>query len=87
MDGIPIPQRAVDALATIDPGDIERIEVMRGGAEGWRYGIQGANGVVRITTRNALGGYGRRRLRRSARSGSRAEREGRVRYIHPFRLK
>ena len=30
---------------------------MRGGAGGWRYGIQGANGVVRVTTRDATGGF------------------------------
>lgn len=57
LDGIPIPQRSGDALASLNPDDIERIEVMRGGAGGWRYGIQGANGVVRITTRDASGGY------------------------------
>jgi outer membrane receptor for ferrienterochelin and colicin len=57
LDGIPVPQGSLDALAGLNPGDIERIEVMRGGAGGWRYGIQGANGVVRITTRDASGGY------------------------------
>ncbi len=57
VDGIPIPQGSIDALASLSPGDVERIEVMRGGAGGWRYGLQGANGVVRITTRDASGGY------------------------------
>lgn len=57
LDGIPIPQRSLDALATVNVDDLELVEVMRGGAGGWRYGIQGANGVVRVTTRDATGGY------------------------------
>jgi hypothetical protein len=57
VDGIQISQRSIDALATINPQDIDRIEVMRGGAGGWRYGLMGVNGVVRITTRDASGGY------------------------------
>ncbi len=57
VDGIQISQQSIDALATINPQDIDRIEVMRGGAGGWRYGLMGVNGVVRITTRDASGGY------------------------------
>jgi len=57
VDGIQISQQSIDALATIDPQDVDRIELMRGGAGGWRYGLMGVNGVVRITTRDASGGY------------------------------
>ena len=57
LDGVRVPQHSIDPLFGVSPEDIERIEVMRGGAGGWRYGIQGANGVVRITTRQAFGGY------------------------------
>jgi len=57
LDGIQIAQGSIDALAGIDPGDVALIEVMRGGTGGWRYGIQGVNGVIRITTRDASGGY------------------------------
>jgi len=57
LDGVPIPQRSIDALAGINVDDLELVEVMRGGAGGWRYAPQGANGVVRLTTRSATGGY------------------------------
>jgi len=57
VDGIQISQQSIDALAGINPEDVDRIEVMRGGTGGWRYGFMGVNGVVRITTRDATGGY------------------------------
>jgi outer membrane cobalamin receptor len=53
IDGIRVVQSPVDALASLNPSDIVRIDVTRGAAGGWRYGIQGANGVVIITTRTA----------------------------------
>jgi len=53
VDGIRVAQSAVDALASMNPGDIQRIDVTRGAAGGWVYGMQGANGVIIITTRNA----------------------------------
>ena len=34
-------------------GMVRRIDVSRGASGGWRYGMQGANGVIVITTRNA----------------------------------
>lgn len=57
LDGVPIAMRSVDALAAVNVEDVELVEVLRGGAGGWRYGMQGANGVVRVTTRDATGGY------------------------------
>ena len=53
VDGVPLPQRSMDALSGINVEDIERIEVSKGAAGGWSYGSQGANGVIRITTRAA----------------------------------
>lgn len=57
LDGVPIPQRSVEALATVEVSDLALVEVMRGGAGGWRYGVKGANGVIRLTTRDATGGF------------------------------
>lgn len=40
-----------DALATISPSDIERIEVLKDAASTAIYGSRGANGVILITTK------------------------------------
>lgn len=58
IDGVRMGQRSMDALASMNANEVERVEVVRGGTGGWRYGIQGANGVIRITTRDATGGHG-----------------------------
>ncbi|TVR19441.1 MAG: TonB-dependent receptor [Balneolaceae bacterium] len=42
-----------NALATINPNDIESIEVLKDASATAMYGAQGANGVVLITTRQA----------------------------------
>lgn len=57
VDGVRMLQRPWDALAALNPIDIERIEVARGATGGWRYGLAGANGVIRITTRHAWTGF------------------------------
>lgn len=57
VDGVRMGQRPMDALAGISPDEVDLVEVVRGGTGGWRYGIQGANGVIRITTRDARGAY------------------------------
>ena len=59
VDGVRMMQRPWDALAALNPVDIERIEVARGATGGWQYGLSGANGVIRITTRNARTGFDR----------------------------
>lgn len=53
VDGVPMPQQSLDALSSMNVEDIERIEVSKGAAGGWSYGNQGANGVIKITTRAA----------------------------------
>ncbi len=53
VDGVPLPQRSLEALSAINIEDVERIEVSKGAAGGWAYGNQGANGVIRIVTRSA----------------------------------
>jgi TonB-dependent starch-binding outer membrane protein SusC len=45
-----------NALATINPNDIESIEVLKDASATALYGAQGANGVVLITTRQAQRG-------------------------------
>jgi TonB-dependent starch-binding outer membrane protein SusC len=45
-----------NALATINPNDIESIEVLKDASSTALYGAQGANGVVLITTRQAQRG-------------------------------
>lgn len=57
IDGVRMGQRSMDALSALNTDEVERVEVVRGGTGGWRYGIQGANGVIRITTRDARGAY------------------------------
>jgi TonB-dependent SusC/RagA subfamily outer membrane receptor len=49
IDGVP---RTVGDLATVDPKDVTKIEVLKDGAAAF-YGTRGANGVIIITTRRA----------------------------------
>ena len=48
MDGIP-----VDDLGSLNPGDIQSIEVLKDASSSAIYGSRGANGVVLITTKQA----------------------------------
>ena len=50
VDGMPM-RRGAGALAFVAPADVSRIEVLRRPEELAPYGMQGANGVVLITTR------------------------------------
>jgi TonB-dependent SusC/RagA subfamily outer membrane receptor len=51
VDGMPIHRRPGDALLGINPNDIVRIQVLKDIGSTAAYGLQGANGVVLITTR------------------------------------
>jgi iron complex outermembrane receptor protein len=52
IDGMPIrPGGASNALATLAPSDVARVEVLKDAGAAAAYGIQGGNGVVVITTR------------------------------------
>ena len=50
LEGVANTNRAMD----INPEDIESINVLKGGAASALYGVQGANGVIVITTKKSL---------------------------------
>ena len=51
VDGVPASD--VGALATIQPQDVERIDVLKDAGSAAIYGSRGANGVILITTRSS----------------------------------
>jgi TonB-dependent starch-binding outer membrane protein SusC len=52
VDGLPINTAQVDAvLAGIDPGDVERIDILKDAGSTALYGSRGAAGVILITTK------------------------------------
>ncbi len=73
IDGVQVPagdlsgQGSQNALASINPNDIESIEVLKDAAAGAIYGAQAANGVVLITTKR--GTKGSTKVRLSAQHG------------------
>ncbi|GEO23673.1 SusC/RagA family TonB-linked outer membrane protein [Cyclobacterium qasimii] len=73
VDGVQIAsgelsnQGSQNALASINPNDIESIEVFKDAAAAAIYGAQAANGVVLITTKK--GTQGKTRIRVSAQEG------------------
>lgn len=50
VDGMPLAPGSGGVLG-INPNDIARIEVVKGGAELAEYGSRGGNGVIKITTK------------------------------------
>ncbi len=46
LDGV-----EVSSLSTLDPANVDRIEVVKGAAGGTLYGAQGANGVIQVFTK------------------------------------
>ena len=50
VDGFPV----ADGLAFVDMNDVASIEVLKDAASSAIYGSRGANGVILITTKNAL---------------------------------
>ena len=62
IDGLPQfndDVRGVNGLATINPSDIESIEILKDAAATAIYGSRGANGVVMITTKSGKAGQSR----------------------------
>lgn len=62
IDGLPQfndDVRGVNGLATINPSDIESIEVLKDASATAIYGSRGANGVVMITTKSGKTGQAR----------------------------
>lgn len=52
IDGMPIRQGgASNALMSLDPGDVARIDVLKDAGATAAYGVQGGNGVLLIATR------------------------------------
>ena len=51
VDGVPAMSH--DVLASINPHDVQRIDVLRDAASASIYGSRGANGVILIRTRRA----------------------------------
>jgi TonB-dependent SusC/RagA subfamily outer membrane receptor len=66
VDGVPVSSddfsqlglgnQGLNALSTLDPGDIESIEILKDAAATAIYGTRAANGVVLITTRRGQAG-------------------------------
>jgi outer membrane cobalamin receptor len=54
VDGVRILHRPEDALAGINIDEVDEIRVSKGTAGGWRYGLQGVDGVISITTRTGV---------------------------------
>lgn len=62
IDGLPQfndDVRGANGLATINPSDIESIEVLKDASATAIYGSRGANGVVMVTTRSGRAGQAR----------------------------
>lgn len=62
IDGFPVTSGNIgetDLLATINPGDIESIEVLKDASATAIYGSRGSNGVVLITTKQGRAGVDR----------------------------
>ncbi|MCP9235244.1 TonB-dependent receptor [Lewinella sp. JB7] len=55
VDGYPI----VGSLATVNPNDIESLEVLKDAASAAIYGSRGANGVILVTTKSGTPGKAR----------------------------
>jgi hypothetical protein len=51
VDGMPIEDNEGTALLVFNPGDIERIEVLKNGGTAGIYGVRGGNGVIAFYTR------------------------------------
>lgn len=51
VDGMPVNVAPGRGLDWLNPGDIQRIEILKDASTTSMYGVRGANGVVLITTR------------------------------------
>ena len=52
VDGMPVTTVPGRGLAWLNPGDVQRIEILKDASATALYGMRGANGVVLITTRH-----------------------------------
>lgn len=60
--GPQLPQAGANPLLSLPPEDVERVTVLQG-TDAARYGAQGSNGVIEITTRRGGSQYRRQPLR------------------------
>ncbi|GAB3498575.1 hypothetical protein GCM10027341_20400 [Spirosoma knui] len=51
MDGMPVTGEEGTSLLSFNPGDIERIEVLKNGGSTGIYGVRGGNGVIAFYTK------------------------------------
>ena len=54
IDGLPILWNLSGALDSVNPADVERIDVLKDAGAAGIFGSRGANGVIIITTKRAL---------------------------------
>ncbi len=52
VDGMPVTTSPGRGLSWLNPGDVQRIEILKDASATALYGMRGANGVVLITTRH-----------------------------------
>ena len=52
VDGMPVQVTTGHGLSWLNPGDIEQIDILKDASATAMYGVQGANGIVVITTRH-----------------------------------
>ena len=52
VDGMPVQVTTGRGLLWLNPGDVERIDILKDAGATAMYGVRGANGVVVITTRH-----------------------------------
>lgn len=53
VDGVRLDATSTMSLHSLNVEEVDRIEIVRGASGGWAYGQGGANGVIRIFTRNS----------------------------------
>ena len=74
VDGI-----ITDNISTIDPNDVDSIDVIKDGTSSI-YGVQGANGVIMVTTKSAVEAARREaEMRRNAKALARQNRKNIIR--------
>jgi TonB-linked SusC/RagA family outer membrane protein len=52
LDGVPVPSNTINY---INPNDVERVDVMKGGQAATLFGSEGVNGAIIITTKKGTG--------------------------------
>ncbi|MDB5241193.1 MAG: TonB-dependent receptor, partial [Spirosoma sp.] len=56
LDGVPIQDEDGTALLAFNPGDIERVEVLKNAGSAGIYGVRGGNGVIAFYTKSIRSG-------------------------------